>query len=374
MSNVFFFDYAKGEDVLSGIESLCMESTILALIPKGGSVAVKLHMGELGNITYIRPALVRRVVDLVKQAGGRPFVTDTTALYPGERNTESKYLSTAAFNGFVEETVGAPVIIADGDGYEGVSVPVQGAVEGCELDEVKVATKVHQADFLLVLSHVKGHMITGFGGAIKNLGMGCVTKEAKREQHRMNTPILDESKCNGCEACVEVCPTTAIVMQDGKPKRDWEKCLHCSTCLFACPTGALFWDRSNKSRFQIYLAHAASAAMVGFRGRAGFINFIQDVTPCCDCAHPAGRAIVPDIGILAALDPVAIDKASLDLIDQAPVVLNPLPLVSPDRMGKLNETDSLVQLKVAQRLELGNLDYHLINLPLAAVDNGPTEH
>ncbi|HJX69804.1 MAG TPA: DUF362 domain-containing protein [Dehalococcoidia bacterium] len=223
MSKVFFFDYSKEGDTLSGIRCLCGESAILEMMPKGGSVAVKLHMGELGNITYIRPIFVRRVVDLIKRAGGKPFVTDTTSLYPGARDTEGKYLSSAASNGFVEESLGASVVIADGDGYEGVPVPVENIVRSCELKEVKVATKIYEAAFLLVLSHVKGHMLTGFGGAIKNLGMGCVTKEAKREQHRVNPPLLDESKCDGCEACVKVCPSETITLEDGKPKRD---CAH----------------------------------------------------------------------------------------------------------------------------------------------------
>jgi uncharacterized Fe-S center protein len=192
--------------------------------------------------------------------------------------------------------------------------------------------------------------------------MGCVTKEAKREQHRMNPPLLDESKCDGCERCVEVCPTAAITIEEGKPVRDLEKCLHCSTCLFECPSGALFWERSNKEQFQVYLAHAASAVMQKFKGKIGFINFVQDVTPQCDCAAPAGKALIPDIGILASLDPVAIDKASFDLIDQAPTVFSPTPLTSPDRMGKLHQVDSLVQLTVAQRLGLGSLEYQLITL------------
>ena len=362
MSEVFFLDYSKKGNILWGMKNLCTKSGILELIPKGGSVAVKLHMGELGNTTYIRPVFVRQVVDLIKKAGGKPFVTDTTSLYPGERDSKGKYLATAAFNGFVKESVGALVVIADRDGYEGIPVPVQSVVNGCRLREVKVATKIYQADFLLLLSHVKGHMITGFGGAVKNLGMGCVTKEAKREQHRMNPPLLDESKCNGCEACIELCPAKAITMREGKARRDVEKCIHCSTCLFVCPSDALFWERSNKEQFQVYLAHAASAVMDRFKGKLGFINFVQDVTPQCDCAAPAGKAIVPDIGILASLDPVAVDKASVDLIDQAPILLTSTPLIPPDRMGKIHQVDSLVQLAVAQRLELGSLDYQLITL------------
>ncbi len=362
MSKVFFFDYSKEGSILSGIRSLYEESAIFEMIPKDGSVAIKLHMGELGNITYIRPVFVRRVVDLVKQAGGKPFITDTTALYPGARDTGSKYLSTAASNGFVEQSIGAPVVIADGDGYDGIPAPVKRTVDGCELKDVEVATKIYEAPFLLVLSHVKGHVLAGFGGAIKNLAMGCVTKKSKSEQHRENPPLLDEAKCDGCEACIKICPVDAITLENGKPKRNSEKCICCSTCIFECPSGALFWEKSNRERFQVYLAHAASAVLHRFEGRIGFINFVQDVTPQCDCAAPAGKPVVPDIGILASLDPVAIDKASLDLIDKSPSILSPTPLTPPDILGKMHNIDSLVQLRVAQKLGLGNLEYELITL------------
>lgn len=148
-------------------------------------------------------------------------------------------------------------------------------------------------------------------------------------------------------------------MKGGKPVRDSERCVYCSTCLFACDSGAFFWERGNKELFQVYLAHAASAVMGKFKGRIGFINFIQDVTPCCDCAAPAGKALVSDIGILASLDPVAIDKASLDLIDKAPAIGGLDGLRAPDKMGRLHNVDSLVQLKVAEELGLGNMGYHL---------------
>jgi uncharacterized Fe-S center protein len=360
MADVFFLDYSKGKSILTGLERLSTEAAILRRVPKGGSVAVKLHMGELGNISYLRPVFVRRLVDVIKKQGGEPFVTDTVALYPGGRDTESKYLSTAAFNGYVEESVGAPVVIADGDGHDGISVLVENSLEGCGLRDVKIATRIYEADFLLVLSHVKGHMITGYGGAVKNLGMGCVTKDAKRAQHRVNPPLLDEAKCDACESCIRICPSKALVMERGKPVRDSQRCVYCSSCLFACDSGAFWWERGNKERFQVYLAHAASAVMSRFKGRIGFLNFLQDVTPCCDCAAPAGKAVVPDIGILASLDPVAIDKASLDLIDKAPVIDSLDSSGSSDKMGRLHNVDSLVQLRVAEELGLGNMGYHLV--------------
>jgi len=362
MSKVLFLDYSQEIDVLPGIERLCRESGILKAISRGDSVAVKLHMGELGNVTYLRPAFVRKVVDVVKRRGGRPFVTDTVSLYPGGRDTESKYLSTAAYNGFVKESVGAPIMIADGDGYDGRPVVVEDSVGGCDLREVEVAPRIYEADFLLVLSHVKGHMITGFGGAVKNLGMGCVTKRSKREQHRVCPALLDDAKCDGCEGCLEACPAEALSMRGGKPQRDSEKCIYCSTCLFACSRKALSWERSNKERFQVYLAHAAAAVMRGFKQRVGFINFVQDVTPHCDCAAPAGRALFPDIGVLASIDPVAVDKASLDLIDRARMIGDPTTISGPDKLGKWHHVDSLVQLKTAQQLGMGSLDYSLKTL------------
>jgi uncharacterized Fe-S center protein len=360
MPKVSFLDYSKEADVLSGIERLCAESGILKAVTRGDAAAVKLHMGERGNVTYIRPAFVRKVVDLVKKRNGRPFVTDTVSLYPGGRDTRRKYLSTAACNGFVPESMGAPVVIADGDGDEGQAVPVAKAVDGCTLRDVEVAAAIHRADVLLALSHVKGHMITGFGGAVKNLGMGCVTKRSKRGQHLVNPPLLNESRCDGCAGCLKACPADALAMHGGRPRRDPERCIYCSTCLFACGRGALSWERKNKERFQVYLAHAAVAAVSGFGPKIGFINFIQDVTPHCDCAAPAGRALFPDIGILASIDPVAVDKASLDLMDRARLWRAPRRISGPDKLGQWHRVDSLVQLRVASELGLGSLEYDLV--------------
>lgn len=359
MSDVFFFDYSTGADVLSGLRDLMQGAGVLKDIPGGASVAVKLHMGELGNITYMRPIFTRRIVDLVKKQGAKPFVTDTVSLYPGSRDSQVKYLRTAAANGYVEESVGAPIVIADGDGEDGVSVALNETVEGCTIREVFIARGIYEAGFMVVLSHVKGHMITGFGGAIKNLAMGCVTKPAKREQHRMNPVFLDETKCDGCGDCIEICPSSALVLRDGKPQQDPETCSYCSTCLFACESGAWFWKTENKSRFQVYLAHAASVVMQQFQGRAVFVNFIQDVTPCCDCASPAGVPLVADVGIVASADPVAVDKASLDLIDKAAAIHPSLAARGHDRLGNIHGADSLVQLRVAEKLGLGSMAYRL---------------
>jgi len=356
-SKVLFFDYSRGRNILQGIEALFTGLGFGGMV--GGSVAVKLHMGELGNTAYIRPVFVWRVASLVKKAGGRPFITDTTTNYPGERDTTEKYLATAACNGFAESTIGAPVVIADANGDAGISIPIGNSIEGCRIREVKVASKIYGASSLLVLSHVKGHELTGFGGAIKNLGMGCVIKETKRAQHMVNSPLLDESHCNGCGRCAKVCPPQAITMSQGKPSRDLARCIFCSTCLFVCPSDAWLWPQEAKERLQVELAHSAAAVFSKFTGKIGFINFVQDVTPMCDCTAPSGRPVVADVGILASYDPVAIDKASLDLIDQAPLVSGATEARPPDLLGKMHGVSSLVQLKVAEKLGMGSLDYEL---------------
>lgn len=361
MSDVYFLDYAKGTSILEGMGDLFTKSSLDNVISPEKSVAVKLHMGELGNVTYIRPLFVRRVADLVKKVGGKPFVTDTTTLYPGGRLTSERYLATAAINGFTEASMGAPVVIAD-EGDKGMATTIESPVEGCELREVEIAARIYDADSLLVLSHAKGHALTGFGGALKNLAMGCVTKEGKGAQHAANTPIFDESKCDACGECIDICPRNALSLLEGRIVHDLKLCKSCASCLENCPMEAFHFPPRASERFQVNIAHAAYAVLKNFKGKVGFINFVQDVTPLCDCAAPAGKPVVQDMGILASLDPVAIDKASIDLIDRAPVVVSPAPARPPDLLGKINHTDSLIQLRTAERLGLGSLEYNLVTL------------
>ena len=363
MSEIFFCDYNQNKNVLEGIEDLFYKSKIDKTFSKGDSVAVKMHMGERGNITYIRPIFIQKIVEIIKKIGGKPFVTDTTTLYPANRFTAAKYLKTAASNGFTVKTVGAPIIIADGEkGYSGVVVPIKKTVNGCKLKEIKIASGFKQMDTLIVASHVKGHELSGFGGAIKNLAMGCATKEGKAAQHSATRAIIDYSKCSGCGKCVEVCQFDALTIVEGRPIRDNKKCMSCNSCFFNCPSKALYWAKGAKELFQVNLAHAASAALSLFKkDRVGYFNFIQDVTPLCDCCGPAGNPIVKDVGILASKDPVAIDKASIDLVDKAQPI-SPTPLASPDRLGKIHETNCLIQINTAQKLGLGTVRYSLTTI------------
>jgi len=357
-SEVFFFPYDKGRAFLRGLRILF--SKVADVVSAGDSVAVKVHMGEYGGSAYLRPPIVHRVCDLIKEAGGRPFVTDTTTLYPLGRFTASQYLATAAYNGFTEESMGAPVVIADGEqGCDGEWVDIPRQVSGCSLDKIKVARKIFDADSLIVLSHVKGHTLSGYGGSIKNVAMGCVVKESKAAQHRVNRALIDISKCTGCGQCVEACPFKALSLVEEKMVRDDEKCMDCSHCLYLCPEGVYSMPPQAQERFQVSLAHAATGVLSRFHSKVAFINCVQDVTRLCDCATPSGSLVVPDIGILASMDVVAVDKASLDLIARSKPIGKFAKIGSPDILGKINGTDSLIQIRTAQELGLGNMAYEL---------------
>ncbi len=357
-SEVFFFPYDKGRAFLRGLKTLF--SQVADVVSAGDSVAVKVHMGEYGGSAYLQPPIVRRACDLIKGAGGKPFVTDTTTLYPFGRFTASQYLATAARNGFTGESMGAPVVIADGEqGYDGEWATIPKQVSGCSLDRTKIASKVFEADSMVVVSHLKGHELAGFGGSIKNVAMGCVTKESKAAQHRAHRAIIDISKCDGCGQCLDACVFKALSLAEEKVVRDDEKCMDCSHCVYLCPKDVYSLPPGAKERFQVFLAHAAAGALGRFQSKVAFINFVQDVTQSCDCVTPSGFPVVPDVGILASTDVVAVDKASLDLIAQSRPLGEFADIRSPDVLGEINGTDSLVQIRTAHELGLGNMAYGL---------------
>jgi uncharacterized Fe-S center protein len=361
-SEVFFFPYDEGRAFLRGLRTLF--SRVANVVSAGDSVAVKVHMGEYGGSAYLRPPIVRRVCDLIKEAGGKPFVTDTTALYPLGRFTASQYLATAAYNGFTEESMEVPVVIADGErGYDGEWADTPKRVSNCSLDKIKIAREIFDADSMIVLSHLKGHELSGFGGSIKNVAMGCVTKESKAAQHKVNLGVIDLSKCTGCGQCVEACAFQALSLLKEKIVRDKEECMNCNNCLYTCPEGVFSLPPQAKERFQVYLAHAAAGVLSRFHFKVAFINFVQDITPLCDCVTPSGLPVAPDIGILASPDVVAIDKASLDLIAQSRFGGKFADANSLDVLGEINGTDSLIQIRTAQKLDLGNMEYQL-DIPL----------
>lgn len=295
------------------IERLCDAAGLLDCIGEGSLTAVKLHFGELGNDTYIKPVFVRQVVDAIKKYQGIPFLTDTNTMYIGSRHDAACHLRTAIRHGFAYAVVDAPVIIADGlkgNNYNEVSV------SGKHFKSVKIARDILDADAMVVLSHVKGHALAGFGGAIKNLAMGCAPPVGKRDQHQGMQAEVNESDCVGCGYCVTQCPFGAIHIGK-KASVNKSECYGCSACLQVCPEHAIDfnWER-DVPKFLERMVEYAKGAVSGKEGKIIYVSFLTGITPDCDCVPWSDAPIVPDIGFLASRDPVAIDAAAIDLINE----------------------------------------------------------
>jgi uncharacterized Fe-S center protein len=332
-------------------------------------VAVKLHFGEEGNLASIRPQFVRKVVERIAQLGAKPFLTDTNTLYVGSRTEAHSHLLTAFNNGYTREITGAPAIIADGlRGNNKVDVPVHGA----HVKTAHLAADIYYADALVVLTHFKGHELSGFGGALKNVGMGCASREGKLEQHSNISPKVSAKRCVGCGECMRWCRGGAISLTGEGANRkafiDREKCVGCAECILSCPQGAIqiHWNESIPV-FMEKMVEYAAAVLASKPRKTIFLTFVTDVSPLCDCTPFSDRAIVPNLGILASLDPVAVDQAAADLVNGAPG--NPLSSLQgatnpgEDKFKALYpHIDWAHQLEYAEKLGLGSRSYHIERL------------
>jgi hypothetical protein len=298
------------------VEKLLLAINAESLIERGDRVSLKVHMGEEGCRTYLSPTFVRSVADFVKELGAHPFVIDSPTLYPRKRERASGYMKIAASHGFSLENIGAEVVIGGGEnGEDSIEVKLN---RFFELESVGVIPEVANSDSMIVLTHVKGHILAKYGGVLKQLGMGCVSKQIKRLVHEPARPLFDSAKCIECLSCVEVCPFKQITIEERKASFG-NKCVGCGRCIKVCPVQALTRRERYLERFYKRLMDASRAVLTTFeklgKTHVIYLNFLINIYEFCDCSPDPGRRLVPDIGILASLEyPLPIEKASLDLI------------------------------------------------------------
>ncbi len=365
-SDVHFADLSA--DRRSGvIEKIAGLLTLLGLADEELNrrlVAIKMHFGEQGNNAYIRPLYIARIVSFLKERGARTFLTDTNTLYAGSRGDAVSHWWTAIRNGFDAASVGAPVVIAGGmKGTRGVPVPV----DGTHFREVEIAPELLEADFLVGATHFKGHEMSGFGGTLKNFGMGAAGLRGKLAMHSRVRPYIERDVCTGCRLCLRWCAHEALVFDGGKTAIEAERCVGCGACLPTCPVEAIriVWNEQTADMQEKMAEYACGALKAHLPGRCVFLNFVLQVSPLCDCYPFAGSPIVPDLGILASRDPVAIDQASVDLVNAQPgLESSSLPAagrpVGADKFRALHpKVDWEIQLRHAERLGLGSRRYVL---------------
>jgi len=316
-SKVYFttFKTTGSENLIQKLNRLIKTAGMGQIDFEDKYAAIKIHFGEYGNLAFLRPNYAKVVADYVKELGGKPFLTDCNTLYVGSRKNALDHLDTAYLNGFSPLQTGCQVIIADGlKGTDETLVPI----DGDYVKEAKIGHAVMDADVFISLNHFKGHEAVGFGGALKNIGMGCGSRAGKMEQHCEGKPHVDKDDCVGCGACLKICAHDAPEITDRKAEINKDKCVGCGRCLAVCPKNAISADDNNSL---VKLNHKiAEYSYAVLKDRPHFhISLICDVSPNCDCHSENDIPIVPNIGMLASFDPVALDVACADLVNQMPV-------------------------------------------------------
>jgi len=359
-----------GESLLQKMDRLAGKAGIETIDFKQKYVAIKIHFGEPGNLSFLRPNFAKTLGDRISALGGRPFLTDSNTLYVGRRNNALAHLGAAAENGYGPLSTGMHNIIADGlKGTDDVEVPVPGGVY-CKT--AMIGRAIMDADIVVSLNHFKGHELAGFGGAIKNLGMGSGSRAGKMLMHNDGKPHVRQSVCVGCRGCAKYCNQGAIAFEGGgKARIDPDRCAGCGRCIGACNFNAI--SASDSSSVEKLNGKMAEYALAVVAGRPHFhLSVINQVSPYCDCHGENDAAVVPDIGIFASFDPVALDKACIDAVNAAPGMAESI-LAERERCHRDGDradhftdihpaTDWRSQIAHAEKIGLGTGNYELVKV------------
>ena len=363
-SKVYYTSMRTGFDngLLDKLKRLIKKAGIENIDFDGKYTAIKMHFGEPGNLAFLRPNYAKVVADTVKELGGKPFLTDCNTLYVGGRKNALDHIESAYVNGFSPLSTGCHIIIGDGlKGTDEVYIPVEG---GEYVKEAKIGRAIMDADVFISLAHFKGHEATGFGGTLKNIGMGCGSRAGKMEMHSAGKPHVEEELCIGCHRCEKICAHDAPQFKDKKASIDHNKCVGCGRCIGVCPKDAIVAasDESN----DILNCKIAEYTKAVVDGRPAFyINLVIDVSPYCDCHAENDAAIVPDVGFFASFDPVALDIACADAVN-AQLVISNTCLSEADHEGHdhfgamFPTTDWRTCIEHAKKIGLGTDEYELV--------------
>jgi len=353
VSKVFFIKTSDGESASSlGNKAVrLIELTgFLNSVGENDFIGIKTHFGEEGNLGHIDAGIIARIAGAARQRSKRTFVVETNTLYAGSRSNAAEHSALAERHGFTFSALGVPVIIADGlKGRNFTAV----RIDGRHLKEVKIASDVVDADILIVVSHITGHMQCGFGGAIKNIGMGCASRAGKLEQHSNVIPSIAQDKCKGCRECAKWCPAGAVCFSGGKAHIEEKKCIGCGECTVVCKNGAvdIKWSESVRNLQEKIAEYALGVCESTGKDKMLFINFLTHVTKDCDCMAKGEAPVCKDVGIMLSCDPVALDKASVDMITNA----NKKDIFKEG----YPEIDWMPQLSHGKNIGLGSMDYEL---------------
>ena len=371
-SKVYFADFrcpSWRENLPQKLARLIMSAGFGDIDMEDKYVAIKMHFGEPGNLAYLRPNWARVVVDLVKSQGGKPFLTDCNTLYVGGRKNGLDHIESAYQNGFNPYNTGCHILIADGlKGNDEVEIPVEG---GEYVSSAKIGRAVMDADVFVSLSHFKGHEMTGMGGALKNIGMGCGSRAGKMEQHSAGKPLVKAKKCVGCGSCAKICAHEAPMKgEDGKYSIDESRCVGCGRCLAICPKDAILSRQDEAPAILNKKIAEYTKAVVD--GRPCFhISLVLDISPNCDCHAENDAPIAPNVGMFASFDPVALDQACADMVIAQPAFPNSVLFDEKcdcDRsqsdllIANHPNTDWKTCVEHAEKLGIGTRQYELIKI------------